>query len=726
MEAALRIVARKDSLTAVRVSIIIVTYNSSRVIGACLTSLAADAQSGTLEVIVVDNASADGTPDFVRREFPWAKVIAGNENLGYSKGVNVGIREARARYLFILNPDTVVKRGAVAKLIDYMDQNPAVGIAGPKLVFQDGSVQLSCRRFYTLTVLLLRRTPLGKLVKNPKPVRDHLMLDFDHNSTREVDWLLGAAMFVRREAVDSVGMMDERFFLYFEDVDWCYRMKQRGLSVVYVAEAVVEHGYQRESAQTVLNRSFVAHLASLVRYYEKWGGVAYLLKRYREVGKVLLFLVLDVVAFNAAFFSAYYLRVILADIFTNPIFPIAAYERFVVFENLLFVFTFAAAGLYRIRRETKPVDELFDIGRAIVVASVLLMTSTYLSQIRTYSRMVVAFLVPFAILYAWLGRYLVRRLHRRLLAQKVDLKRACVIGPKARAKEVELTLMQDDALGVDVVGIIDTAGQSDEILTGTLGPLDNLERIVDRYRIQQIVVLPGALGDEELADVLALARRRVVDVAVLTDYAGLVFHQARVGEWQGRPVIVYPRDARYLATRVAKRALDALTGGVLAVVSAPCYVLYSLYAYSKARKPFVVSERLGARGESIAVPVAGNGPSDGPSDFVNLPLFWLVVIGKMSIVGPYPLRAEDARHVGGIARFRFDMRPGITGPWRAGAGTVARDVLLVQDSAYVQNWSLLADAKILVATLGRMLTGQRRALDVVDGGARDRGKSHAI
>ncbi len=712
-----------------RVSVIIVTYNSAGVVRACLASLAADVQSGLAEVIVVDNASADGTPDLVRREFPWATVIAGRENLGYSKGVNVGIRQARARYLFILNPDTVVKRGATTRLVEFMDKNPGVGIAGPKLAFQDGTVQLSCRRFYTFTVLVLRRTPLGKLFKNPKPVRDHLMLDFDHASTREVDWLLGAAMFVRREAVDSVGMMDERFFLYFEDVDWCYRMKQRGLSVYYVADALVEHGYQRESAQTVLNRSFVAHLASLVRYYEKWGAVAYLVKRYREVGKVLLFVLLDLAAFNIAFFSAYYLRVVLADIFTNPIFAVSAYRRFIVFENLLFVFTFAAAGLYRIRRETKSVDELFDIGRAIVLASVLLMTSTYLSQIRTYSRMVVAFLVPFAIAYAWVLRWLVRRVHRRLLAQKVDLKRACVVGPKARAREVELTLTQDDAMGIDVVGVIDTAGQSDEILTGTLGPLENLERIVDRYRIQQIVVLPGSLNDEQLANTIALARRRVVDVVVLTDYAGLVFHKARVTDLLGRPVILYPRDARYLAARFAKRALDVVAGAVFAVVSAPFHVLYSLYAFSKARKPFVVGERLGARGESIAVPVAGNGQADGPSDFVNLPLFWLVVIGKMSIVGPYPLRAVDARHVDGVARFRYDMRPGVTGPWRAGSGAVARDVLLVQDAAYVQNWSLVDDAKILVATFGRILCGRRRVLDVVNGGpqalSNQLGDSHA-
>jgi lipopolysaccharide/colanic/teichoic acid biosynthesis glycosyltransferase len=169
--------------------------------------------------------------------------------------------------------------------------------------------------------------------------------------------------------------------------------------------------------------------------------------------------------------------------------------------------------------------------------------------------------------------------------------------------------------------------------------------------------------------------------------------------------------------------MDVVGGAAFAVVSLPLYVLYSLYAFSRARRPFVVTERLGARGEPLALPVAGSGRTDGPSDFVNLPLFWLVVIGRMSIVGPYPLRPEDAQHVGRVGRFRFDMRPGVTGYWRMGAARIGRDDLLVQDTAYVQNWSLTNDAKILVATLGRMLKGKRRTLAIGDG-AGEGGDAH--
>jgi lipopolysaccharide/colanic/teichoic acid biosynthesis glycosyltransferase len=280
---------------------------------------------------------------------------------------------------------------------------------------------------------------------------------------------------------------------------------------------------------------------------------------------------------------------------------------------------------------------------------------------------------------------------------------------------VEVQHMQDDELGFHLDRVVDTAGPSDAILTGTLGPVEDLERIIDRYRIQHVIVLPGALTDEQLAELVATGRRRVIDVTMLTDYTGLVFHQARVTNLQGRPIIFYPRDTRYALDRFAKRAFDLAGAAAFAVVSAPLYVLYSLYAFSRARRPFSVVECVGASREPLAVPVAGSGETDGPSDFVNLPLFWLVVIGKMSMVGPYPLRPEDARHVGRVGKIRYDLRPGVTGYWRMGGAVIRREDLLVRDVAYAQDWSLVNDAKILVSTLWRMAKGRRRVLEVTNG-----------
>jgi GT2 family glycosyltransferase/lipopolysaccharide/colanic/teichoic acid biosynthesis glycosyltransferase len=700
----------------VDVSIIIVSFNSLPVLRSCLDSLQNQTYTGGVEVIVVDNASHDGTPEMVATDYPGVKLLAERENWGFSRGVNLGIREAKGKYFLIINPDTVFKENSLTEMVDFMESHEDAGIVGPKLVFHDGNLQYSCRRFYTWKVLALRRTFLGKIFRNSKAVADHLMLEYDHETTQEVNWLLGACMMARRSAVEAVGLMDERFFLYFEDVDWCYRMKQEGWKVYYYPRSVVVHGYARESAQSVLNRSFVVHLASLIRYYDKWNFLLYFLKKYREVAKILLFLLLDVIAFNAAFLCAYYTRAALHMIFTNPIYPIGVYKQFVLFENLLFVFSFFALGLYRIRRETTHVDELFDIGKAIVFASILLMTSTYLSQIRIFSRMVVAFLVPYAVIIDWLLRVSVRKFHKALLANKIDLKRVCIVGQPEQAKDLETRLMHDDVRGVEVVGVVSAeSGQQSTAergrFGGGLGNLSELEMIIDRYRIQEVVFLAGAVSEERLVEFVAMGRRRVLDITVLTDHTRLVVHQAEIADFAGRPVIVYRRDTRYAFDRFTKRTLDILLGIIFSVVSLPLFVVYCLYAYACGKKPFTHEERLGLRGNAFNIPIAGTGATSGPSDLVSLPLFWLVVTGKMSLVGPYPIPAKEAGVINAGARFRFEMRPGVTGYWRKGTSSKLRiDDMLAQDATYIQNWSLIMDLKILFTTMGKIITGASRRL----------------
>ena len=280
-----------------------------------------------------------------------------------------------------------------------------------------------------------------------------------------------------------------------------------------------------------------------------------------------------------------------------------------------------------------------------------------------------------------------------------------------------MKLSQDDRLGIDVVGIIAPDSPEGADLTGSLGAIQDIEKIVGKYRVQQLILLPGAVTEEKFADLVAMGRRRVLDVTLVTDYVGLVFHQATVSDLSGRPVITYPRDTRYAVDRLAKRLFDILLGVIFLIVSVAFYVVYSLYALSRGVKPFTSSSRLGLEGEPFSVPTAGAGRSDGPSDFVNLPLFWLVVIGKMSIVGPYPLAAEDASKLTRAARFRTEVRPGITGYWRAGTGReVTAEELLVQDANYVRNWSLVQDFKIFLTTFGNMLTGKKRELLVVNNG----------
>lgn len=258
------------------ISLIIVNYKTGPLTAACVESILKQKLPFPLEIIVVDNNSGDESVAFLRSDFPEITVIANDTNLGLAAGVNRGLQEARGKYCLILNPDMIVFPGAIEALRDYFDRHPQAGVAGGQLISANGEVQDSCYRFYTPMTIIYRRTHLGKTKRGRQRVARFLMKDFDHRSTREVDWLLGACLLVRRAALKEVGGMDERFFLYFEDVDWCRRFWEAGWKVVYVPAAKFSHFFQRSSDRGLLGilTNFVGreHLKSAVKYFWKNRG----------------------------------------------------------------------------------------------------------------------------------------------------------------------------------------------------------------------------------------------------------------------------------------------------------------------------------------------------------------------------------------------------------------------------------------------------------------------
>jgi hypothetical protein len=236
------------------ISIIVVNYNTRDLLEECLRALLSNPPACGFEVLVVDNSSRDGSRALLAGRFPQCTVIENRRNLGFARAANQAYRMSRGEYCLVMNPDLRVLPGSVQTLWEFMESHPDVGIVFPKLYNPDGSLQYSCRTFHTFGTILLRRTPLGRLLPNSRILKDHLMTDWDHNTVREVDWALGGCMMVRRGAVPDSHLFDERFFLYFEEVDLCYRMKKTPWKVIYTPEAAMIHHHLRESAGKGLNR----------------------------------------------------------------------------------------------------------------------------------------------------------------------------------------------------------------------------------------------------------------------------------------------------------------------------------------------------------------------------------------------------------------------------------------------------------------------------------------
>lgn len=269
----------------VDINIVLVNFFAKEDIGQALESLFLDIKDCPfqVQVTVVDNSSnQDGLKRFLESSYPQVKYIDKGENLGFGKGNNTGFQSTEARYYFALNGDTSFQEGkkTIENIIRFMDSHPQIGCIGPKLLNPDGTLQYSCYRFDISSIFIkpFKQINFDKKYKWVKRHTDHLlMMDFDHHTLRPVDWVLGAALIVRKEVVDSVGWFDEKFFMYMEDCDWCRRMWEKGWPVYYVPEITIIHRHTRQSAQVpgiikalFKNRLARIHLSSWIKYIWKW------------------------------------------------------------------------------------------------------------------------------------------------------------------------------------------------------------------------------------------------------------------------------------------------------------------------------------------------------------------------------------------------------------------------------------------------------------------------
>jgi len=251
-------------------SVVILNWNVCDLLRQCLISLTIVPCPLSTEIIVVDNASSDDSVSMVSAEFPGVRLIVNTTNRGYTGGNNDGIAAAAGRYVLILNPDTQVMSDALSTLVAYADAHLDVGLVAPQLLNPDGSVQSSRRRFPTLATALSESTWLQSVALRGV-LRDYYVLDRADDETQEVDWAVGACLLVRRQVIQQVGVLDEGFFMYSEEMDWCRRIQQAGWKIVYLPQAQVIHHVGKSSDQVVAQRH-IYFQTSKVRYFRKHHG----------------------------------------------------------------------------------------------------------------------------------------------------------------------------------------------------------------------------------------------------------------------------------------------------------------------------------------------------------------------------------------------------------------------------------------------------------------------
>ncbi len=259
-----------------KLSIIITHYRTPELLNLCLQSIKEAARDLKHEILVLDSETQDETEEMIKSRWPEVKFFPFKKNTGYAKIVNVGLCQALGEYLLVLNADILAQKDSLNRMIAYLAANHAIGLLGPQLLNFNGTIQESCFCFYHPLTIVYRRTFLGLTGPGKKELARFAMKDFDRQSARNVDWLLGAALMLRQQALNDIGLMDERFFLYFEDTDWCRRFWEGGWSVTYFPEAKMHHYHGRLSKKTrgladlFFNKYTWIHVSSAIKYFWKY------------------------------------------------------------------------------------------------------------------------------------------------------------------------------------------------------------------------------------------------------------------------------------------------------------------------------------------------------------------------------------------------------------------------------------------------------------------------
>jgi len=260
-----------------KVSFITVAYKTPHLIRLLLRGVEAAKFAFPFEYFLVDNGG-DGTAKMVRERFPWVTIVEPEENLGFAKGNNLALRQAQGEYVMLTNPDLTIFPGEMEKLIAFADTSPDAGLIGPRIEYPNGERQESCTRFPVSLMPAYRRTVLGKTPWGKRAIDRYLMRDIDHNGAHHADVLYGAAILARQKALNEIGHLDERFFMYYEDVDLCRRAWEKGWKVVYAPVARFAHYHTRDSVianplELITKPTTRYHIASGIQYHLKYRGV---------------------------------------------------------------------------------------------------------------------------------------------------------------------------------------------------------------------------------------------------------------------------------------------------------------------------------------------------------------------------------------------------------------------------------------------------------------------
>lgn len=661
-------------------SVIIVNYNVRQFLENALASIYRALEGINAEVFVVDNASDDGSVEMVKAKFPHVCLIENSANVGFARANNMALKLTTGRYLLLINPDTVVQEDTLKVMMQFLDAHPDAGLAGCKILNPDGSFQLPCRRsFPTPWVAFTKTFGLSALFPKSRLFGKYNLTYLSPDETYPVDAVSGSFMMLRREVYERVGGLDEAFFMYGEDLDWCYRIRQAGYNVYYVHATTIIH-FKGESTRRSDIDEVRTFYQAMQLFVEKHFSRSLFVEVFLTVGitlraalammskmsQPLLIALVDFVLVDLVLVASEYLY--FGRVFR---FPDYAYPIVWTVPPAIVVGSMYFSGVYTTSRHSVSRSAL-----AVIISYTLVSATIFFAKDFAFSRAVVliAGAITFVLLPGW--RLLLQLVTGRRRSARGTLfgRPAVIVGTGPSAQEVLRKLRARVDNGYDVVGFIDTHRRNiGEKVAGVeiIGSIDNVGKVIDERRVREVIFSTDGISYKDILTVIARSTNRGVTFRLVPNSLEAIIGKPSIDELDTFPLVEIDYNIHKLGHRVIKRAFDL----IVATLVLPIY-------------PFVRLVRNPANASGIA-------------QFVLL--LPQVFLGRISLVGR-PLDEPDAPAVSPAGQHvRSYLGPkGITGLVQINRrDDLADEEIERYKLYYARNQSLMLDVEIILKSLLR-------------------------
>ncbi len=673
-----------------RLSIIIVNYNVKEFLEQALQAIDKATVNLDAEVLVVDNHSVDESVKMVRTHYPWVHLIVNEQNVGFAAANNQALREARGEYLLLLNPDTLVQEDTFTTMIGYLDEHPKVGMAGCKILNPDGTLQLACRRsFPTLRVALPKIFGLSRLFPGSRFFGKYNLTYLDPDVETDVDAVSGSFMMVRQEAMKQVGLLDESFFMYGEDLDWCYRFKQAGWEVKYVPETKIIH-YKGESSKFAAFDSFITFYRAMDLFVRKHFGSRWMFIFHFFIRLGIFFrATIGLIARGVESIQVQLLDLVLILIG----FLIAILIKFGDFRSVLdysflpIVYSFIWIGALVFTRSYSGRQQIVSRTLSGLVLGFIIITSlTFFFNQFAYSRAVLLMAFIFALITLPGWRILLQIRHGTSIGEPIRQRRALIVGAGEEGDRIREKLETQISHGYQVIGFVDESREQHDS-NGILGTSREISDLVRVHKITDVIFTSDVYRNIDILAMVDQLKNHPVELKIVPHSLEYILGKATVEHIADLPFVELEYPLYQTGNRILKRVVDLILSVLMIPILFPiCFTVAAIKKYT-----LVTRSILGEGGLSFNVNQFAN--KTGASVKCGwVPLLWNVVKGEMSIVGmPLEQKTDSDDHL--------LYKPGIISLWSVESGNAGEK--RQYNHYYMQNYSLAFDAQIVLRALLR-------------------------